>query len=226
MQARINRDRCSETDKYSIKCWSYTEATFPIIPDNVLKWFVVNCDIDDERVVAIPFGVYGNKDDLSHVELIKKYQNIDRQREKLLYVNFQFYTTDRVKLYHTVKNTFDPQYVTFKNNVPFEEYLYDLGTHKYVLCPSGNGYDCYRTLETIYMGAIPILQRIVGSLLPYVNIKYPMITYYDLYRIEPEVLIATYSTLEYKQQHKDLTTVYWKYWKNYILGVWDDYKNT
>ena len=35
MAARINRDLCTETDEYSIKCWSYTQATFPIIPSNV-----------------------------------------------------------------------------------------------------------------------------------------------------------------------------------------------
>ena len=40
----------------------------------------------------------------------------------------------------------------------YEEYLKKLSTHKYVLSPPGNGADCYRTLESVYMGCITFVQ--------------------------------------------------------------------
>ena len=39
----------------------------------------------------------------------------------------------------------------------YEDYLKKLGTHKYVLSPPGNGADCYRTLESVYMGCFTFI---------------------------------------------------------------------
>jgi len=160
MPARLNKDQCNPTDTYSIKCWSWTAATFPDIPDNVVHWFVVNCDIQHSRVTAIPFGIMGNKDKLKHANAINTYA-LNRPRQNILYVNFQFYTTDRYKLFTHFSQNF-PELVTCKQQCPFEEFLDDLATHKFVLCPPGNGADCYRTLETVYMGATPILEARMG----------------------------------------------------------------
>ena len=40
----------------------------------------------------------------------------------------------------------------------YEEYLKKLATHKYVLSPPGNGADCYRTLESVYMGCLTFVK--------------------------------------------------------------------
>ena len=39
------------------------------------------------------------------------------------------------------------------------EYRKALSESKFVLSPAGNGYDCHRTWEAMYLGAIPILRR-------------------------------------------------------------------
>lgn len=211
MQARIDPKRCDEKDHYSIKCWSYTAATFPEIPDNVVKWYVCNCEIDDPRVVPIPFGVGGNKDMLEGVKAIDSYKT-DSPRDKLLYVNFQFYNTDRYKLFLHIKNNFPS--VTCKQQVPFDEFLHDMATHKYVLCPPGNGLDCYRTLESIYMGAIPILERRMGCVMPYNDVQYPILAYPNLFQIDPIGLEASYNM--YNNMDRDCTKAKWPYWKQQI----------
>jgi hypothetical protein len=220
MQARVNRNRCNPNDVYSIKCWSYTEATFNTIPDNVAKWFLGNCDIDHPKVIAIPFGIFGNKDKLETANAIDTYFDAGRltacgatipERNKLLYVNFSFYTTDRYRLYKHFNNYFG-DLVTCEQGVDFDHFLSQLASHKFVLCPPGNGADCYRTLEALYMGAVPVLENRMGCLAPYVSGGYPLVVYPNLFMCTPEGLNALDIANEW-----DLTKVSWPYWKNRIL---------
>ena len=215
LPARINREKCVETDTYSIKCWSYTEATFNEIPYNVKHWFLVNCNIQDERVTPIPFGLLGNKDNLENIKQIKNY-NKQKNRDKLLYVNFQFYTSDRFELFKHFSG-FGSEFVTCKQKVSFDEYLDDLATHKYVLCPPGNGWDCYRTLETIYMGAIPILENICPCLSPYYKLEYPIIGIPSLYMAIPDVLESSYKNImENWNGNINIEQAKWPYWEQKI----------
>lgn len=213
MAPRVNIDRCNPADTYSIKCWSWTEATFDKIPDNVLHWFMVNCDIDDPRVTAIPFGVFGNKDNLDNANAMWP-DRVD-ERDKLLYVNFQFYTTDRYRLYKHFEHVFG-DLVTCEQSVDFDHFLNQLATHKFVLCPPGNGPDCYRTLEAMYMGAIPILEARAGCVEPYTEADYPILVYPNLFMVDPRGLDGVYTSLM-SRRTKDLTNVLWPYWKDRIL---------
>lgn len=224
LPARLNKDKCKESDKYSIKCWSYTHSTFNEIPYNVVKWFLPNCEIQHDKVVPIPFGIFGNADKTENAEKINNY-NKNKPRIYDLYVNFQFYTIDRAELFYYFKNLneqINGITITCKMQIDFDEYLEDLATHKFVLCPTGNGLDCYRTLECIYMGAIPILESRYGALAPYLDIKYPMISYQNLFSTEIGRLQLIFSKIVQNYQDGfDLTKVKWPYWRNKIINAMD-----
>jgi hypothetical protein len=212
MAPRLNPARCNQSDAYSIKCWSYTEATFPEIPDNVVKWFVCNCEIQDDRLVPIPFGIFGNKEKLETANAILNYPK--KERDKLLYINFQFYTTDRHRLFVHFKTQYSEKQVTCKQQCSFDEFLEDLATHKYVLCPTGNGLDCYRTLESVYMGAVPIVETRLGSLGPYIGLNVPLLTYPNLFMVDPYELEDIYPAITNRDY--DFTKALWPYWETRI----------
>ena len=44
------------------------------------------------------------------------------------------------------------------NQDSYEDYLDNLSKHKYVISPPGNGQDCYRTLESVYMGCYTFVE--------------------------------------------------------------------
>jgi len=46
------------------------------------------------------------------------------------------------------------------SNKPFKEYLEELGSCYFSFCPRGNGEDCHRIWESLYVGTIPVL---IGS---------------------------------------------------------------
>lgn len=211
--ARINKKRCNPNDTYSLKCWAFTEATFDEIPNNVVHWFISNCEVENSRITPIPLGVFGNKDVLESVRKIAEHPR-NLTRDKTLYVNFQFYTTDRLELYHYFKQF---ETVTCKRDVSFDEYLNDLASHKFVLCPPGNGYDTYRSLETIYMGAIPIFQNGLAYIAPYTTVMYPISRYNSLFAINPTELEYNYNNIMQSWKNNiNLEKVCWPYWKNRI----------
>jgi len=153
--ARCELETSFPEHKYSVRCYSYTYSTFPEIPKNIKKWFVVNAMIEDDVVQGIPLGV--GKD--SGPEFFKRLKQIDlSSKEGYLYVNWQNYTLERAEL----KNYFlshSPSWCTIRTEpLPFDEYLDEISRHAFVMCPAGNGVDCYRVLEAIYLGCIPIVE--------------------------------------------------------------------
>ena len=65
------------------------------------------------------------------------------------------------------------------------EYKERLNSHKFILCPPGNGVDTHRVWESLYLGSIPVVEKNT------VNQKYaglPIITYNNLEELTFEYL--------------------------------------
>ena len=98
-----------------------------------------------------------------------------------------------------------------ENEKSYKDYLRDLCKHSFAFCPQGNGIDCYRILECLYCGCIPIVTDEVAY--GYLN---------DL----PHVKLSAWSdvTLDFlKENLKNLSKVDFNmdkikidYWKNKI----------
>lgn len=169
MPARIEKGKCNIKDTYSIKCHSWTRATIPKIPHNVHHWFMTNLMFVPEpetyeflyegnmyeKLTAIPFGIAQGKADLIHQAM----QNIDVEKKKnKIYVSWNDYTYERYDLRQDLvewQAYAGNDSLTWRRPVDgqdtYEDYIENLRTHKYVVSPKGNGADCYRTLESIYM---------------------------------------------------------------------------
>jgi len=205
--ARCYRERCDINDRYSLKCWSWTFATFPEIPGSVKKWFMVNSLVEHPKIETIPFGIAEN----TAATLL----NFPKQeRDSWLYINHQNYTVPRVQLkkfYMAARHT----WVTCRpeSNLPFEEYLKELDSHIFCLCPNGNGIDCYRTAECLYRGVIPIVE---DNLVTRSFQDLPMVRVANLFNITFDFLKEQ---LEYiRSQRWDLTRTTLSYWRNRIAS--------
>jgi len=150
---RCNVEKCDIEDRYSIKCYSFTMETFDKIPENIIKWFVVNPLLMKNKIQGIPIGV--GKDAADAISKTPQ----QKDKKNWLYVNWQNYTTDRMHLKrYFINNNWSWVTAHEDPNVPYDQYLSELSQHKFVACPPGNGVDCYRILESIYLGAIPIVE--------------------------------------------------------------------
>jgi hypothetical protein len=175
---RCDLKRCNLTDKYAIKCYSFTHSTFPEIPPNIIRWYCTNNLIKDKRIVNIPFGI-GAGTSLLFEKITEEQRS--KKRTKLLYVNFSNNTLERWQLkQYYLKNKFPNVTVIEDPNLSKDQYIKDLLSHEFCLCPIGNGIDCYRMLETIYCGCCPVI-----DLTPSLNDVYgPNISLVNLFNFQ------------------------------------------
>jgi hypothetical protein len=211
LQPQCNVQDCRQNDRYSIKMYMFTKCTFNNIPQNIVHWFTTNCCIHDpyNGVEGIPFGIHNTG---GNTEFFDVYDKLElKQKSKTLYVNFQFYTSERAELYQYFSGF---PGVTCERDVSFEKYLDQLNAHKFCLCPVGNGIDCYRIWECLYMGCIPIVQTHQGfNFLS--DLSLPIISINNLIVVNPDVLDHIYNNNEITASW-DLTKAKLSYWKDRI----------
>jgi len=130
------------------------------IPSNVITaWYAQNMHVLSDRIRPIPMGLENYKwhkgTKWAEIESMSKQQI---PRDKWLYLNVEPSTNpiERNLCINTLKNK---GFVTNAKKVSYLQYLTEMKQHKFVACPEGNGWDCHRTWEALYMGCIPIVRR-------------------------------------------------------------------
>lgn len=217
MPARVDKSKCNMSDKYSIKCHSWTRATIPSIPNNVHHWFVVNLMLtpNNKNITAIPFGVAEGKQEGIYEEIESKIN--EKPKDNKIYISWNDYTYERYKLREKMtdwqkKLGAEPLTVKVPGEPdPYDKYLKALSTHKYCISPPGNGADCYRTLESIYMGCLTLVENTPLNL----STGLPVLTYKNV-----DDIISYYEDNVFDQMAEDfaLNTPQIKlpYWKEII----------
>lgn len=214
VEPRVKIKNCKETDKYSVRSYSFTSNTFDYIPECIKKWYSVNCHItDNPKLIGIPFGLNVNNNDKTGIKAIFEHKS-KAVRDKLLYVNFSYNTADRYKLSKFYK-LYD--FATVKHKIKNDEYLDDMASHQFCLCPAGNGTDSYRIWEALYMGCVPIVEinEVTHHLL---TLNLPILGVHTLFALPVPELIKIYEYLQSKWHLYDWKKLKESYWRKVIRG--------
>lgn len=134
-----------------------TKELFDLKPKCVSKWYAQNVEYDHEDLIPIPLGLSASYYSKTHM-VSPPDKKFDGTKEKLLYINHRIEThpSSRKWVYDYFENT---DWCTIDlPNLKKEEYLQRLETHKFILCPRGNGVDTCRLWESLYYGMIPIVE--------------------------------------------------------------------
>jgi len=138
-------------------------ANTSLIPHNLIKWYGQNVCNEHTKVESIPIGLENTYwfTDIKKSEKISQKSFEDKNYKNLLYVNHNIKTNikERSEPYDIFNNK---SWVTLEhgfNGHDFDKYLNKIHSHKFILCPEGNGTDTHRTWETLYVGSIPIEKR-------------------------------------------------------------------
>lgn len=129
------------------------------LPSNVAHWFAQNVIVSHERITPIPIGLerpgVGKSSDYAAVfQAREKRKAVKPKKRFLLAMNPNTNPSVRVPLLQRLLEIRD---VTIVNGLSFEDYLSEVANHEFVISPPGNGYDCYRTWEALYVGARPVV---------------------------------------------------------------------
>lgn len=178
------------------------------LPDNFKTWFAINTDIISERLQPIPLGIanyYEKNLNLDHFEKVQFVESYYSKKDYLMYISFNKSTN--IKAREPVYNYFrNKTWVKYAENEKIEHYLEDLKKTNFVLCPVGNGIDTHRIWETLYAGAIPILEKNMHNL-SFKNL--PIYYYEDISEVTEQSLL---NFLKNKKEYS-LEQIDFNYWK-------------
>jgi len=181
-------------------------------PFCIKKWFAINPIISHPDLIAIPLGVKTHKQPYFEPQYMTEWfgGNIDllrnNKKENNIYCNWNITNLDRSNIISALKN--NNIEFTLDTNLPFNEYITNMSKHKFVISPPGNGIDCHRTWEALYVGCIPI---VIKNFI-YNNWDLPILQVSDYSEVTSELL----QTFVYNQINEQLTI---DYWKNLIYNI-------
>jgi len=186
------------------------ESNFP-------KWFGQNLTNRSSKFYPIPIGLENDYVPNS-IEKKKLLLNLSCNQQykpnKLLYINHNIGTnpSERITPYNIFINN---DFITVEPSGGFdyqESYYTKILSHYFMLSPPGNGIDCHRTWEILYLKRIPIIKRI-GRL-------------EELYQDLPVLFINDYSEISDYFLEKSLDSIMKKsfnfdklkfnYWEQYV----------
>jgi len=139
-----------------------------------VRWFAQNQEYQHEKTEAIPIGLNNfrlghNKDNFQEwPEALEFNRYIDqtarekRDKDGLILLNFNDATDRRSNERSDLRDEHTcNKWITQTPHDPslWREYYRDLARHKFVFSPRGNGVDCVRTWEALYLRTIPVMMR-------------------------------------------------------------------
>lgn len=136
-------------------------------------WYTQNLICEHPKVKPIPIGIanpkwsHGNQD--RFLKIIKQ----KNKKNNLFYANFNVSTNplERTNCYKQIgidPNLNYPNAASIEDHNNFvnktqEEYLNSISRSFFTVSPDGNGKDCHKTWEALYMKSIPIVTRWHGA---------------------------------------------------------------
>ena len=194
---------------------------------NFSHWFAQNKDYDDNRIISVPIGLENMKLRLSKAAqlgtfssevrgalqkslLVDKINSLEIKKSGLCYMNFNINThlTERQKVWDQFSNE---EWVTPTSDLTMEKFYFDIASHKFVISPRGNGVDCHRTWEALYLRTIPIVKKSI-----HMNefSELPILFVNDWSELSYNVLNAFYERVENKFFNLDKLKI--SYWRDKI----------
>lgn len=129
---------------------------------NVIHWYAQNIAINHPKLSSIPIGIANSKWAHGDTQALQECINKNNKKTNLVYANFTVSTNPRERnlcLEVTKRNGID-----FVERLPFNQYLDGLSRSMFSISPNGNGIDCHKTWESLYLKTIPIVTKSINSI--------------------------------------------------------------
>lgn len=162
---------------------TFGSELFYNIPNNVTKIWCQNYNFTETtKITSIPIGLERVRwfPEQKKQEVLLDKVGEDISRDYLIYMNFNVNTSPyRKQVYdNLIKKPFINTEMV-GNGGDYNNYLNNLKRHKFVVSPPGNGIDCHRNWEALYLGCIPVIINSQFSKNVYSNNKVLIVDDFD-----------------------------------------------
>ena len=189
----------------------------------IKKWYAINSILKHKKLINIPLGLqnehlYINNNPQSNQKLLSESSllNISETNDILMSFNISTNKNHRQNIFNSLINKPNIKHRSYKNNDRLNErfmleYYREIKSNKFVICPLGNGPDCHRYWEVLYLGSIPIIQKHPALDSFFENDKLPVLYVDSIKDILKYDLDDKYDKIQNIKYNLDiLNFVYWK----------------
>ena len=130
---------------------------------NCKEIYTQNMNVNHPQVEPLPIGMANSCWDWGDSKIMDEVINEGYIDANPYFIYANFTKGDGVR-YDRRKDCYDilsENGIIMQESTDYKSYLQELKKHKFCLSPEGNGIDCYRTWEALYMRTIPICKRSV-----------------------------------------------------------------
>lgn len=127
---------------------------------NLIKWFGQNIMTTHHKLTSIPIGIANEIWPHGDENIFNEVLNKKLEKERLIYVNFDVNTNRNERNY--CLSELNKKGLFMADKLPFKEYLEELSKSYFVVSPNGNGVDCHKTWEALYLKTIPIVTKSIN----------------------------------------------------------------
>tara|TARA_B100002019_G_scaffold293170_1_gene319124 strand:- start:2223 stop:3059 length:837 start_codon:yes stop_codon:yes gene_type:complete len=138
----------------------------------VINWYGQNIDIEHEKLKSVPIGLANPKWAHGNQDKFRECQESALPKENLIYCNFDINTntTHRLKCLNSLNESVNKHNTLIRmkggngglDNLQFSDYIKELSSCYFCLSPNGNGIDCHKHWECLYLGVIPIVTKSIN----------------------------------------------------------------
>lgn len=123
----------------------------------IKKWFCQNKYTSHPKLFSLPIGIANSQ--WPHGNLQTLQNIIDKKLEKnnLVFKNFDCSTNTRVRLQANIET--EQNGFKMSAPLPFADYIQNIKQSYFSIAPPGNGVDCHRIWECLYLQCVPVVLK-------------------------------------------------------------------
>lgn len=139
-----------------------TESLYSRKPSNVVHWFAQNVLIDRPDLTPIPIGlerqgIVATRDIAT--TMLAQIRAGRPEPKRWCYLNINPDTNNQERRHVLRALRWKLLFVTTRTRrIAYPQYVADMAAHRCVISPPGNGVDCHRTWESLYLGSVPVVK--------------------------------------------------------------------
>lgn len=120
----------------------------------LVRWYAMNAMLDHPKLRPIPIGIANPEWGHGNQKVLGNAAAVGKTRSGYAYANFNPDTNKQARL-----ECLERSGVSLTPTRKFSVYLSEISSHRFSLCPAGNGPDTHRIWESLYVGTVPVVKR-------------------------------------------------------------------